>query len=174
MTPLDRELMAYHDGELSPRERARVAARLAADRSARRRLEELSALRASVRAWAERQRERFDVSDAVMREIAAPCQARQRWLPAAVAVSLAAAAVLALTASRRATEPESNVPEAQASVPLSGAVVERSDEALGARVESVDFGARSGSIFVVGSSAGTTTVIWMNDLPENRRRIEPL
>ena len=176
MTPLDRELMAYHDGELSPRERARVAARLAGDRSARQRLEELASLRNLVRAWARSERERFDVSDAVMREVEAPRVARSRWVPAAVAGSLAAAAALALSATRPVPEPPPGALSSNPSVtaPRSEAAAGPSDEVTGARVESVDFGERSGSIFVLGSSAGTTTVIWMNDLPENRRRIEPL
>jgi anti-sigma factor RsiW len=175
MTPLDRELMAYHDGELSPRERARVAARLAADRSARQRLEELSTLRGLVRSWARSKRDRFDVSDAVMREVRAPRVVRARWVSAAIAASLAAAAALALSVARTRAEPELNsVSSPSATVPSSGEALGPPEEVTGARVESVDLGGRSGSIFVLGSSAGTTTVIWMNDLPENRRRIEPL
>jgi anti-sigma factor RsiW len=174
MTPHDLELMAYHDGELSPRERARVAARLATDRAARQRLEELTKLRSAVRAWAETQSTRFDVSDHVMREISSGRAPRIRWVPAAVVVSVAAAAALVVVAQGPAASSGSFTPTT-AGVTASGAgVPARSDEAPGARVESVDFGERSGSIFVLGSSAGTTTVIWMNDLPENRRRIDPL
>jgi anti-sigma factor RsiW len=176
MIPDDRELIAYHDGELSPRDRARVAAWLATDRAARRRLEELTVMRSLVREWAESRSARFDVSEQVMREIAAPGASRARWLPRAVVASLAAAAAAIVVMARpRVTAPELSEPASveAAQVPSSGAP-SRGEEAPGASVESVDFGENSGSIFVLGSSAGTTTVIWMNDLPENRRRIEPL
>jgi hypothetical protein len=109
-----------------------------------------------------------------MREIAAPRSSRAWLLPAALVATLAAASAVVVTAHQPAA-PETTEPRRaeRALVPSSG-VTPGAEEARGARVESVDFGEGSGSIFVLGSSAGTTTVIWMNELPENRRRIEPL
>jgi hypothetical protein len=132
-------------------------------------------MRSLVRDWAASRSASFDVTEQVMREVAAPRASHARWVPRAVVASLAAAAAIVVMARPRSPAPESSEPASveTARVSSSGAPA-RGEEAPGARVESVDFGENSGSIFVLGSSAGTTTVIWMNDLPENRRRIEPL
>ncbi len=174
MTPDDRDLMAYHDGELSPRDRARVAAWLATDRAARtapRRVVRDALAGARLGGVAERSLRRDRAGHA--RDRGASRLARALGPSGGGRLARRRSGGRRDGCARAWSLPSSSKPASveAALVSSSGAPAGR-EEATGARVESVDFGDNSGSIFVLGSSAGTTTVIWMNDLPENRRRIE--
>jgi len=178
MKPSELELMAYYDGELSPPDRARVEAWLERDQGARARLAEFAALGDAVRTWAKSRAPGEERSSRVVRRAAlresSSTGRRSLRLRVALTLSFAAAAAVGLAAGHAS---EGSFQAATASPPTEAAptaVAARASEVSGARVESIDFGDRSGSIFVLGSGGRSTTVIWMNDLPENRRRIESL
>ena len=116
----DRQLAAYHDGELRALARWRMERRLRRDPELRRELERLVRIRAAVREGAagapapdlwDRIALRLPAADAEREEAHAAPRARGRWLlaaPLAVgAAATAAAGVALLFASRPAPVPES-------------------------------------------------------------------
>jgi anti-sigma factor RsiW len=180
MSSNDRELMRFHDGELSGADAEAVQRRLEHDAGARSKIRGLEQTGELVRAWAEHKSAGFDVADQVMARTFAPERRRTRsfdlWLPAGAAVALAAAITL-LVLGRGApdTSPVKSAALAPAA-PLSPASLSPADAARptlepAVAIESVDFGEKQGTIFMVGSGSGETPVIWLTDPPQNRHRM---
>ncbi|HVJ19606.1 MAG TPA: hypothetical protein VM686_29500, partial [Polyangiaceae bacterium] len=96
----DRELMRFHDGELSAAEASLVEKELERNPGARAKLRGLSQTGELVRQWANERSQGFDVADQIMARLDAPVPKHSRsrvielWLPAAAAVALAAAVLL--------------------------------------------------------------------------------
>ncbi len=183
MSSGDRDLMAYHDGELTPEEARSVAARLERDAGARARLRGIDQVGDWVRLWAEEKSRGFDVSEQVMARVtrprAKPAAALGRWLPAAATTLALAATVALLVTSRRPAEhaavprgPVSLLPSAPPTPPIAAVAAPVPEHSVA--IESVDFGEHQGAIFMVGGSQGETPVIWLADQPPDRRRIPPL
>jgi anti-sigma factor RsiW len=188
-------LMRYYDGELSDEEAAEVEAALENDPDARRVFEGLEQLSAFVRKHEEEQA-LPDLTDAIMgriareerKESAPPAEVvRGPWstiLPAAAAV-LALAAGVALVnelSNKPATttpvvqQPSSELPVAPvpSEEPAEEQVLADSQHPAVA-IETVDFGAREGTIFVMQEGEGSTPVVWLMDEPAPAGgRMEPL
>jgi anti-sigma factor RsiW len=193
----DEELARYHDGELSPLEAERVERLLREDPRAEQALGGLEQLGDVLRAWADRRGEEHgDLADSVMARIAEERdQPKARVVPlgggparrlrrAAVvvtgALSLAAAAALVFrlvqptppaNGPARALTARTAAPRAAVDQPLLPAEESEADPA--AAIETVDFGAHAGSIFVVDGSQGDVPVVWLLD-DDPRVRMQPL
>jgi anti-sigma factor RsiW len=152
----DRALMRFHDGELDPESARRVRATLLADGAVARRLDALSQLGDFVRAFA------LVRSDELARERLQRERARvARRAGRAVSLGLCAVALGALWL--RVTPPATHVARAPV---VTGQAVFGFDApaAPGVSVESVDFGERDVTIFLVSAPAATdTTVVWLGD-----------
>ena len=197
MTVNHPQLMRYYDGELSDEEAAEVEAALENDPDAQRVFEGLEQLSAFVRKHEEEQAPSIDLTDAIMgriareerKESARPAEVvRGPWstiLPAAAAV-LALAAGVALV-NELSNKPGTTTPVVQQpSAPLQEPVAPVSSEepaeeqVLAAdthavSIETVDFGAREGTIFVMQEGEGSTPVVWLMDEPAPAGgRMEPL
>ena len=189
------QLMRYYDGELSDEEAAEVEAALENDPDAQRVFEGLEQLSAFVRKHEEEQA-LPDLTDAIMgriareerKESARPEVVRGPWstiLPAAAAV-LALAAGVALV-NELSNKPGTTTPVVQQPSPTSQEPVapvsseEPAEEQVLAAdthavaIETVDFGAREGTIFVMQEGEGSTPVVWLMDEPAPAGgRMEPL
>jgi len=179
----DERLMRYLDGEASEDEAREVERWLEESREARALASDIEAVGAAVRAIADEKGAGGDsIADAVMRRLELPASPRsldeQRakkrgagktsLLFPAIGVSLAAAAAVVFLLRS---------PAGDAGGPVAGARVDPSassgtesaeiavivDDATGAAIESVDFGAQNGTIFMVPSGAQVTPVVWLVD-----------
>ncbi len=164
----DRELMRFYDGEVSPSEEALVRARLERDASARSKLRALTQTGDLVREWAQARSQGFDVADQVMARLETqPKRSRliDLW-PAAAAVALAAAVLLVVFA--RSAPVDRPAPSAAVSplAPKTAAVLPIKEPSIA--IESVDFGEKPGTIFMVGGESGETPVIWLSDPAPSR------
>jgi anti-sigma factor RsiW len=191
LSPDHARLMRYYDGELDAEETAELEAELAGDPEAQGVLDGLEQLSAFVRRDAAEQ-PALDLTDAIMARVAseprqdrsaAPPPARAGWrviAPAAAAVLALAAGVALVNELSRA--PQAPVPVVQQPTPR---VVPSSEEAPevptvvaereAVSIETVDFGAREGTIFVVQEGEGSTPVVWLMDEPTPPgTRMEPL
>lgn len=190
----DLDLMRLHDGELPPDEAASVEAYLRADPQALATLERFERVGELVRELADKRGAGgTTIADSVMASIERDRAARptmpawRRIAPIGAAVlAMAAAAALVVRANAPHERPASRVvavahlPAAQpvpasASVPP-GAVAPEAEEAVpSVAIESVDFGARDGTIFMVQNGESETPVVWlMDDSAVPGGRIEPL
>jgi anti-sigma factor RsiW len=189
VSPEHTRLMRYYDGELDADDAAELEAELENDHEARELLAGLDQLSGFVRREAA-ERPAPDLADAIMAQVARePRQDRTLaeaspagWrviVPAAAAVlALAASVALVNEFSRAPEEPVRTVhqppliavpPEEPALVPT--VVAEREAVAI----ETVDFGAREGTIFVMQEGEGSTPVVWLMDEPTPPGgRMEPL
>jgi hypothetical protein len=151
----DEALMLFHDGELDA-ERAR-AVRVGRLHHARvtARLEVLSTLGDAVRLWAAEAK----VDAAAERRAFEQKQARRRVLGVGATALLAA---LALPFVLPAEGPQAVA--AASRPPATSAPAEPEPPPGPVAVESVDFGTRPGSIFLVeGEAESETTVVWLDD-----------
>lgn len=192
------QLMRYYDGELSPEEAADVEAALEKDPEAQRVFEGLEQLSAFVRLH-EREQAVSDggLTDAIMARIAQggtrtestpPEVARGPWrniVPAAAAVlALAASVALVneLSKDSRTTAPVVEQPSAASEQPQAPALFEEpaaeqvlAETGPAVAIETVDFGAREGTIFLLQEGEGSTPVVWLMDEPAPAGgRMEPL
>jgi hypothetical protein len=157
----DATLMLHHDGELDRDGERSVRVGALVDPRVGERLDVLAELGGLVRIWAAR----AGVDAAEERRRALRVRARRRALAAcgSVALSLAAVPWLLPRVAERAASVRA-LPNAE----LSSTLPARAPEAV--RVETVDFGARAGSIFSVpGGAASETTVVWLPDDAEGAR-----
>jgi anti-sigma factor RsiW len=191
------QLMRYYDGELDAEQAAEVEAALANDPEAQRVFEGLEQLSAFVQTH-EREQALPDLTDAIMSRIAReerkdsarPAEVvRGPWstiLPAAAAV-LALAAGVALvnelsnkpgTTTPVVQQPTATSEEPVAPVPSEEPVREQvlaESHHPAVAIETVDFGAREGTIFVMQEGEGSTPVVWLMDEPAPAGgRMEPL
>lgn len=197
------ELMQYYDGELPPDRMRAVAARLAESPEARHRLLDLEVLGAAVRAAVEMRAESApDLTESVLRRLdeAPPGQLRvlsggtkapvgsprlAGATAAAIGVLAAAAAVGGLWLTTRGESPAAGslarrhepARSAEPAVPpaagLGAERVAAHDPAVA--IETVDFGEKPGSIFMVAGQSEVTPVVWLVDDPApDGDRMEPL
>ena len=152
----DGALMRFHDGELDAEAARRVRAAALADGALARRLDALSQLGDFVRAYAVLR------SDELSRERHARQKARTaRRAARAVSVGLCAAALFALWVRAPAPHtPNAGTGAAQVAFGFDAPA------APAVRVESIDFGAHDGAIFLVSAptaATSDTTVVWLGD-----------
>lgn len=161
-------LQRYHDGDLTPDEELSVRAEVAKSPSAQRRLSELAALHEMMQAPLLEAAQGLD-SDALFARIQAGIQQQQRagfgerlrvlsgeWfehkrgvlLPAAASLAAAAAALIILLVPREAKQPVGGEPLAQLH---------------GTRIENVDFGQSTGTVFEVDNQGVSAAVVWISD-----------
>lgn len=198
MTPRDQQrLMLLHDCELSEDEARELALELERDEVARETLEGLTQLGDFVRAV---ETPRLTSADRIAgdvlarleeeRRVVVPLDSRRgktRWWWW-VAPAAAAAAVLLLVTERGAgpTSPaagptarvamEPSIQPALAPSPLPPEDTGSVELSSAASIESVDFGPRTGTIFMVSAGQAETPVVWLVDEPEQARgyRNKPL
>jgi len=150
-----------------------VRQRLQREPEARAKLRGLAQTGELVRQWADARSAGFDVADQVMARLddqpqpqpqarTAPRRSRlmELWLPAAAAVALAAAVLLAI--ARRHGPVDGPAPGAAHGPAATRAAALPAAEPSVA-IESVDFGEKPGTIFMVGGESGGTPVIWLTD-----------
>jgi hypothetical protein len=138
-SPSDLELMLYSDGELD-RERARrvrVARLWRPDVGAR--IDGIERVGDFVRAWARAE----GVDAAEVRRCALRAVERRRALGAVAAALVVLSAVAVPAASSSSAHARSSTP------PVA--------------IETVDFGGRSGAVFVVETGSTVTPVVWLED-----------
>jgi anti-sigma factor RsiW len=172
--------MRYLDGEASEDEALEVELWLAESREARALARDIEAVGAAVRAIADEKGAAGDsIADAVMRRLELPAAPRSleeqrskkgagRKLLPAIGLSLAAAAAVVLFLKSPAVDtrgPVAGTPvdPSASSGSESAEIAVIADDATGAAIESVDFGAQNGTIFMVPSGAQVTPVIWLVD-----------
>jgi hypothetical protein len=165
----DDRLQRYYDGDLSLTEERSVRDELAQNPSARRRLDELSQLSELMRAPVLEAAGKLN-SDALFARIEADIRTQQalgfgerlrllgsEWfehkrgvvLPAAASLAAAAAVLTILLVPREGRSPDQPAMVLQ--------------EVHGTRVENVDFGQSTGTVFEVESQGVTAAVVWISD-----------
>ncbi|HVU03744.1 MAG TPA: hypothetical protein VHE30_18425 [Polyangiaceae bacterium] len=187
MTEREEELLMKHvDGELEPSEADSVRRLLAESGEARALVRDFERVGHLVRAVAdERGRAADGIADQVFARLPepepAPRRARVVALAPVAALALAAAAAVALLVR---PVPRTSVPVAEPSAQevavlpsvLAPAPADEdpAEGDTGAAIESVDFGAQNGSIFMVASGPQVTPVVWLSDDDESGGRMQPL
>ncbi|HEY4158956.1 MAG TPA: hypothetical protein VGM29_12695 [Polyangiaceae bacterium] len=171
MTPA--RLMRYYDGELPEVAARLVEHELMAESELRGELQSYEAIGECVRQWAEqRSRGHDDLVDDVMRAIAGRPYSkrvprrRSSHVLAWVSLSLGLAAGAALLMRTLTIQP------APASLVVPSA---EHGAARSVAIESVDFGARGGTVFMVSTTSSDTPVVWTDDDDsDDDQRNEPL
>lgn len=180
----DELLQRYHDGELEPEQCERVRALVARDPSARARLERLALVGSLVRELARDSEHALpaDFTDRIMARIGHSPQPQASAAPvtplrrsrltavgaAAAALAFAAAAALWLRAAPPhplALHSPSTIGGPVASPPAEAALASAAFDAPPVAIESVDFGATRGAIFLVSAGVTDTMVVWTLDEP---------
>lgn len=185
MTPqMEEQLMQYLDGELDGPAAREVERLLAQSAEARALLSDFEEVGSSVRAIGlDRARALGDVTEAVMARVSedmgpasgAPMASRvipmaRYWAPAAaLAMAAAAAGALYFRPVRAPVPAPARVLPTLAVAPTIASSVVAADESTpgeeepGAEIESVDFGAHNGTIFMVATGPQVTPVVWLMD-----------
>lgn len=185
MTPDSAErLMQFLDGELGEAESREIEALLAESAEARAFISDLEEVGSNVRSIGlDRALPLSDLTEPIMSRIArdgAPAESprgspgsvvrmARYWAPAAALAMAAAAAWLVylrpVQVPPRASSRATSTAEAPVAAPSMVGVTEpaESDEETGAEIESVDFGAHNGTIFMVASGPQLTPVVWLMD-----------
>jgi anti-sigma factor RsiW len=179
-------LMRYVDGDLDEEQALAVEEWLAQSSEARAFLRDLSLIGREVRSIAEEYGKRSgpitdDVMSRIMQEgglrggparAAAPRERRIHTVLPAVGLAFAAAAAVAIYLKPHHTIPVESVrndpsattaPEPFSATSVSSMVAQAEDPEGGPSIESVDFGAQNGTIFMVPSGPELTPVLWMDD-----------
>lgn len=192
-------LMQYLDGELPPDESRDVERWISESGEARALLRDLEEVGEAVRGIAlDHVSGLPDVTSSVMQRIARDGAATvspgassnvtrfgRYWAPAAALALAAAAAFVLYLHPARVVAPRSSVsarpaqaakaPETAASLAVVEEPASPSEEEGGAEIESVDFGAQTGSIFMVASGPQVTPVVWLVDeTAGSKDRMKPL
>jgi anti-sigma factor RsiW len=183
-------LMRYVDGEADAEEAELVERWLSESAEARALLRDLESMSSSVRAIAEERGARAaSIADAVMAQVASDgpvSRTRLRPMPGAVAkkdrrlagavpaigLALAAAAAVVVylrphpaglvpTVGQRPSA--ALLPEPFSTTSSLPAEVAAAEPESGASIESVDFGAQNGTIFIVPAGPQSTPVVWLMD-----------
>ncbi len=195
MSPASEELlMQYLDGELAPEGKAEAERLLEDSEEARAFLEQLEEVGQVVRAVGlERTAAAPDLTDAILSRVTAGVSSgagearvhflRRAWAPLG-AVALAAAAMAAVflrpvpgvvpTPVQSASGAQVESLPQVAAYSAAPADAESEDEEEGAEIESVDFGARAGTIFMVASGPQVTPVVWLTDETLPSSKMAPL
>jgi hypothetical protein len=162
-------LQRYYDGDLTPEEERSVSAALAQSESGQRRLDQLVQLTELLRAPVLEAAEGLD-SDALFARIEGGVQRQQalgfgerlrllgsEWfehkrsvlVPAAASLAAAAAALIILLVPREARHPQDGEPVLA--------------QLHGSRIENVDFGQSTGTVFEVDNQGVSAAVVWIAD-----------
>ncbi|HEX6242790.1 MAG TPA: hypothetical protein VFZ61_17880 [Polyangiales bacterium] len=162
-------LQRYYDGDLSPDEERSVSAEIAKDTGAQRRLSELAALHELMQAPLIEAAAGLD-GDALFARIQADIKQQQQlgfgerlrvlsgeWfehkrgvlVPAAASLAAAAAALIILLVPREARQPAGGEPLLA--------------QLHGTRIENVDFGQSTGTVFEVDNEGVSAAVVWISD-----------
>lgn len=184
--------MQYLDGELAPAETAEAERLLEDSAEARAFLEQLEGVGQVVRAVGlERAAAAPDLTDAILARVNAEVSSapggarvhflRRAWAPLG-AVALAAAAMAAVflrPVPGVVPTPVQSAPVAQVEsqpevAAYSAAPADPEGEEEGAEIESVDFGSRAGTIFMVASGPQVTPVVWLTDEALPGSKMAPL
>lgn len=197
MSPAEDRLMRYFDGELEAEAAADVERLLADSPEARALLGDFEQVGTELRAIAEDQGTRADgIADRVMARLepsrgSARLRSGERGargrvirLAPVVGLALAAAAVVAFLLQSRPPQPIVRASESatvsvpvppESAAPAEEFVAAEEEPETGATIESVDFGAQNGTIFMVAIGPQVTPVVWLVD--ESARtggRMKPL
>jgi hypothetical protein len=181
----DETLQRYYDGDLSPVEERVVRTRIESDPDAQKRLRELEKLSALMRIGAEEMASGLD-SDALFARIEQGIEKhesvglgerlrvisgewlshrRQVVLPMMAAAAAAAIAVVTLTARDAGDEDLARSAAKRERVRLAQ-VEAPATKVQGSRVENVDFGTNTGTVFEIESAGVMTAVVWIADEEE--------
>jgi anti-sigma factor RsiW len=173
--------MRYHDGEVSEAEALEVEQALLHEPALLEELEAYAELGSFVRAFAEqRVHGPLDISERVMRAIEQPKAPVRTLLPrvatwVSLAAAIAAGSVLVVRSwssprapagahAGGANESAELMPSSSNSAaPELSAALEAEPKLPPATIESVDFGANTGMVFVVSTDSSETPVVWMPD-----------
>lgn len=191
-----RGVMAYHDGELDPLSAQQLERQLSWDAPRRRYLDALDTIGDGVRDAMRQATPAFDLTDQIMARVAAePAQpstsqasssrrARplaaaptswRRKITLALGVGLGSTAALAAGAVFWLSVGMPSESQAEFSVTARTLEAPALDEGVrGVAIESVDFGAGGGSIFMVQAGQTSTPVVWLTEPPEVEVGSEPL
>jgi hypothetical protein len=170
--------MLHHDAELDEPTEQDVEARLSWDLEAQAYLSELQTLRQGVRDIYQSNLVQPDLADSIMSRVEREQQLPGDTVPASsLRWQLAFCSAAALAVAAMLWLHGSSTPPDEALIPAKRAVADAppgvSSTRRGVAIESVDFGVRGGSIFMVQAGEGTTPVVWLSE-PEEEVRSEPL
>jgi anti-sigma factor RsiW len=184
----DETLQRYYDGDLSPVEERAVRARIESDPSAQKRLDELEKLSALMQMGAEEMAAGLD-SDALfadiergivedqkqgagLRVVSGGWFTRHRKTVVPLMAVAAAAAVAVLTLTPRDAGNETARMKIQkektrlAEVESAPVQAREQNPVQGSRIENVDFGKNTGTVFEVENAGVMTAVVWISDEEE--------
>lgn len=192
-----RGVMQYHDGELDPLAAEQLERRLGWDAPRRRYLDSLETLGDGVRDAVRQATPAFDLTDQIMARVTAqsaitrasssepsrsgralplgPSSTWRRKIKVALGVGLGSTAALAagalfwLSVGMPSDSPAEVSAAARTLEPTAA-----DDSARGVAIESVDFGAAGGSIFMVQAGQTSTPVVWLTEPPAVEVGSEPL
>jgi anti-sigma factor RsiW len=186
-------LMRYHDQELSESEALAVAAEVERDPELAEEIAAYAELGSFVRAWGEaRSAEHVDLVDDIMLAIEPPAHKFAKVSPIRVHaprivawVSLAAAVAAGAVLVARSWSADPNAArgagaDGSVAVTTSASAAEPTEPpAPPVAIESVDFGTKGGTVFVVSTDSAETPVVWTTDddesaSGESEDRNEPL
>jgi anti-sigma factor RsiW len=183
-TELDDEtLQRFYDGDLSPLEERAVRSRIEADPAAQRRLQELEKLSALIQLAADQVGSELDSSTlfaGIERDLAKQSELgfgerlrvvvgewkehrRSVVMPLAAAAAAAAVAVVSLVARDAGDDEAARLARKREVVRVADA---RPVEVHGTRVENVDFGRSTGTVFEIDTEGVATAVVWIADEEE--------
>jgi len=172
----DDTLQRYFDGELSPAEEQSVRAQVQGDAAGQARLKELAELSELVRMAVAQSTRGLDV-DAMFAGISSGIRKQERlgfgqrfrlisseWvehrksvlIPSVASLAVAAAALIVLSVPRETSETLATLP-----APVGVSV-------HGSRVENVDFGRSTGTVFEVDNEGVSAAVVWIADEEESQ------
>ena len=182
-----RGVMQYYDGELDLLSAQQLERQLSWDAPRRRYLDALDSVGDGVRDAMRQATPAFDLTDQIMARVAADRAAQpassgqsrptswRRKVMVALGVGLGSTAALAAgTVFWLSVGMPS---ESQAEISVTARTLEPpalDDGARGVAIESVDFGAGGGSIFMVQAGQTSTPVVWLTEPPEVEVGSEPL
>lgn len=189
-----RDVMQYHDGETDPLVAGQIEQRLVWDPRQRAYLRSLETIGDGVRDAVRQATPSFDLTDRIMARVAAEAvgaaepargEARRHVAPTAswhrkitVALGVGLGSTAALAAGALFWLSVGMPLDSQPEVTVSAQALDRpsadADAALGAAIESVDFGTGGGSIFMVQAGQTPTPVVWLSEPPEVEVGSEPL
>ena len=180
-TPIDDDtLQRFYDGDLSPLEEHSVHAQLDADPDAQRRLAELGRLTELMREATEQLGQSVDSAAlfaAIESKLAEPDKLgfgprlrvvaaewaehkRATLAPIAAAVAVAAASLIAVVKSNGPAAPEAFRHAEHRAGPVAA---EPLAAVHGSRVENVDFGSSTGTVFEIDNQGVAVAVVWITD-----------
>lgn len=189
-------LMRYHDGEVSEEEARAVEHALEQDPKVQDELEAYGEVGSFMRAWGEAHgASKFDISDSVLAAIDPPHARVHSLLPRiatwiSLGAAIAAGSMLVIRSwsgphvqapvrAASSGNPAGMTAQSAPSAELPAALTEEEELKFPpATIESVDFGANPGTVFVVSTESSETPVVWLPDDGEpddgERDRSEPL